>query len=882
MRFTEENQPKQRPRRSRLRRSLLISAGCLALAVYSGLVFVGGVAYLDFIRPSLLNLTGTTGGSHAVRALVAGPGNYVGSVLAAEPVETLHVDIRFERLMKIREKRDEALRLGVLMSSDADFVPAEIRHRDRTVRVKLRLKGDYTDHFEGDKWSFRVETRGDDSLFGMRRFSLQAPRTRGYQAEPVVFAHLRREGILTPRYFFVDVVVNGRDIGLMAVEEHFSKELLESQDRREGVIIRFDEDPFFQHRLENGNHGPYDNLLTATIRPFRASKIHDSPVLTAQLHAATGLLRAFLAGELPAAEVFDLDLFGRFLAVAEVWRSLHVVRWHNLRFYMNPITQRLEPIAFDVNMQSSHVGPGLVVALEQFPRLLLEDLEMRSHFVRHLRRVAGEFVDGRTSAWLEEEEQPLLDVLHREFPFRAGIDLEPLVARAHELRAIDLENFAHYAPWGSGPATNYASPVMAYLHTQGERPELELVNTLPVPVEVSQIRLAGFEEGSASSLLDGGEPLRLSPTPLGEAPSSVRIPMPPRAEPFRVEARVRVEGQQRRYTAEALPYSPLMLESPIPSSTSGETSARHAFLSWDEANGLYRAEPGVHTVKGSLVLPLGAGLRLESGTVLRFAQGEALIASGPLDFAGTGDAPVVLEPVPGAESWAGIVVLRSDRPFAWRHTLVRHTAGIARGSWVLTGGVTLRASRVSLASVTFEGNRAEDALNLVRARFEMTDVHIRDAASDALDSDFSNGAIRGGLIERVGGDGVDVSGTVIEVDGLRLDEIHDKAISVGEASRLVARNVHIARVGTAIAGKDGSRTLVEDSHVDGVAHVALMAYQKKPEFGPAEVVATRVSLRNVGREAVAQLGSRIELDGRVVVPEDVDVEALYERGPMRK
>ena len=55
----------------------------------------------------------------------------------------------------------------------------------------------------------------------MRRFSIQHPATRGYQGEVIFQETLRRLGVLTPRYFFVDVIINGDDIGIMALEEHF-------------------------------------------------------------------------------------------------------------------------------------------------------------------------------------------------------------------------------------------------------------------------------------------------------------------------------------------------------------------------------------------------------------------------------------------------------------------------------------------------------------------------------------------------------------------------------------------------------------------------------------------------------------------------------------
>lgn len=81
----------------------------------------------------------------------------------------------------------------------------------------------------------------------------------------------------------------------MAVKEHFSMELLESQKRREGVTMRFDESASWKNLSLNGTFG---------------------------------LMRGFMAGRLPAADVFDVELMTRFIAVAEVWRTHHTLAWH--------------------------------------------------------------------------------------------------------------------------------------------------------------------------------------------------------------------------------------------------------------------------------------------------------------------------------------------------------------------------------------------------------------------------------------------------------------------------------------------------------------------------------------------------------------------------
>src|SRR5690606_6512197 len=108
--------------------------------------------------------------------------------------------------------------------------------------VRMRLKGDFTDHLNKHKWSFRVEVKGDNAIMGMKRFSIQHPITRSYLYEWVYFKMLRRENLIALRYDFLTASLNGNSLGIYALEEHFEKRLIENNDRREGPIIRFNED----------------------------------------------------------------------------------------------------------------------------------------------------------------------------------------------------------------------------------------------------------------------------------------------------------------------------------------------------------------------------------------------------------------------------------------------------------------------------------------------------------------------------------------------------------------------------------------------------------------------------------------------------------------
>ena len=111
------------------------------------------------------------------------------------------------------------------------------------------------------------------------------------------------------------------------------------------MIIKFDEADLWQSRSD---HKAYDvDEFSATIIPFEINKVKNNSNLYGDYLIAVGLMRGFLKGELKAHDVFDVKLMGDFLAINDFWGEGHGLVWHNLRFYYNPISAKLEPIGFD-------------------------------------------------------------------------------------------------------------------------------------------------------------------------------------------------------------------------------------------------------------------------------------------------------------------------------------------------------------------------------------------------------------------------------------------------------------------------------------------------------------------------------------------------------
>ena len=169
------------------------------------------------------------------------------------PIDNLSIDIRFKHWQKLVKDRNVALEKGYRQCKENCFVPAEMNSNGSLpYKIELRLKGALTDHLNTDKWSFRINIKDEDTYFkGMKRFSLQSPHTRGYHFEPLFMDHISFEEVLAPRYDFVNLIINGENIGVMAIEEAPSKELLEHQSAREGVMFEYEKNSNDFQRLSN-------------------------------------------------------------------------------------------------------------------------------------------------------------------------------------------------------------------------------------------------------------------------------------------------------------------------------------------------------------------------------------------------------------------------------------------------------------------------------------------------------------------------------------------------------------------------------------------------------------------------------------------------------
>ena len=145
---------------------------------------------------------------------------------------------------------------------------------------------------------------------------------------------------MAPRHKLVKLVVNGRDLGIVHMEEHFSKEMLESNGRKDTLILKFDESDYWK----SGKIFDYKNSRLVAFSAKRNLRDLSNKNLYDFFNSE---YQKLLLEEINPSDIFDCSTWGRKIALDQLFGTVHGLRWSNLRFYANPYTLKLEPIGFD-------------------------------------------------------------------------------------------------------------------------------------------------------------------------------------------------------------------------------------------------------------------------------------------------------------------------------------------------------------------------------------------------------------------------------------------------------------------------------------------------------------------------------------------------------
>lgn len=870
--------------------------------------------------------------------------NNTGANATPGELEQLQITIREADWQILQRARDRALEKGLIIQDERDTVPVTLALGDERASGMVRLKGDWLDHVKTDQWSLRFEL--DTAFRGMRRFSIQHPLTRGFVMEWLVMKTALRQGVLAPRSDYVQVAINGTPKGVYYLEEHFSKELLEAQGRREGPIVRFNESAMWATWLQHGFHkiGQLSpelwtaaSFFVAEAGGFGEGALQKDQALNARLQRALAQARdlqrlavssmdgfplrsAQALTQLEGRTVEDLfvvDKLGKWLAIYTLFRGFHGLAWHQYRFYHDPVLDRLEPIVFDTGANFIEHADELALSSVHARLFASSDAVMAAAFEELGRMTEPGWVEDLVSD-LRPRLQEIVAAMTKVDMVVPGFDFAQMLDVAIPMQVASLRKIMR--------------PVAILGHTAshvGVRlPSGKDLRTIDVDAWATTripTQITGFQFGNGRVISAAQALVGIADKPDSEASvttrsdGSVLLPRDGRHVRFRFPIDYRLAGLSEIYAIKrairggVLPEDKSKIEVSVlfrtlaevedrikpmvvrrlpdpemavigrpPAPTLAEALQRHPFLHYDFADGELGVSGGRHEVSGDLVLPDGMTFYVAPGAELLFDEDCVLLCSG-MKVAGTKEQPVRFRAKDAVRGFGGVLVLGGAGASELRFFEIANANAISRGGWQSSGAVTFYRAPVSFYDCTFRDANCEDVVNVFAAQVHFERCVFDGGAHDLFDGDFVTGKIVDCRFLRSGEDAIDVSGSQLTITGCHFEAIGDKALSIGEDSGVSAHSCHVVSASIAAAAKDRSKVTITELTVDAVENFIFAAYIKKPVFGPSQLSATGLHWGGLGHaKHLAQTGCVITVDSQQVVARDLDVEALYRQKVLGK
>ena len=782
-------------------------------------------------------------------------------------IEKLDIDIKFLDYKSILSDRDKALENKILI--DPIAVKAEIKYKNQKYNAEVRLKGDLSDHWTAiHRMSLRIKLKGGNTIHGLSEFNIQKPRARVFPYDAVFQDTIRSAGNLATEHNYVKVAVNGSEWGVMDLESHINKEFLERNQKKDSLVVRFsNEDGWLYQKTNKNNANKYYRLSDPTL--FSKVYSSDKNFDITRRHMYTYVVEERIKKN---AELYNIDSYTKLLLLARLWGEKHVLYENNTKHYLNPYTLRLEPISSDQYhpkklTEDGDVFTSMGECLDGFAFIMEEPYQsikntkefssnINSNYNLVLDKVSlvGSFLEEQ-HGYFPLDKKPSAEILNANL--LVALNLGKKIFKVNDQCVEDL-NSNILSKWSK---TNYNLPqlIQAYHYDDGR---VKIFNLLPDKLKILSIGVDDDRFITTNFEIEGHDNKSYQPYIFETNFTGIFDD--------RLEIVVEYQGKTKSHKLNKT------LISDVNNPLIEENVQNFEFVT-KKSDDTWVIPSGEWVIDSPMIV--SGNLIIEPGAQLLFDDQAYLVIHGAIIANGNEQQEIRLSSK--NKSWMGLYVFESKFKSILNNVLIENTSSINNPLLNLSGGVTFYKANVDITNSKFFSSLAEDMINIVESNYEIKDSSMFNTKFDALDSDFSKGYINNLIIENVGGDAIDTSGTHLTIDNFRAREIMDKAISAGELSNVKVSECFLQNVGVGIASKDGSNVSVSKCQIKYAKLSALMTYIKKGFYDQPKMD-VRLSNFDVKTKFLRHPDSQLFIDEILVPYSEFSVKKLYQSTFMKK
>ncbi len=804
----------------------------------------------------------------------------------------LRIFIEPSEMLKLNNIRNEAFKKGILETTDDSWVKAIVFYGDTSYKAKMRLKGDWLDHLQGVKWSFRIELKKGGAWKGMRTFSIQTPYARHFLDEWFIHKIFEKEDVLTTRYGFVPVTLNGNSLGIYSYEEHFEKQLVESKKRREGSILKMSEESFWaliKLQKEEKKMPDYPLYETSKVLPYKKGKLLKSENLYKHFIIAQSLIYQYKNQTTKISEIFDVEKLAKYHALVSLTKAYHSMRWHNQRYYYDPVLQKCEIIAFDCFVEHGSMDWVKRPIFGNFSKneiskikpeskinyYVFEDSLFVENYIKYLKIYSDTTFINSIFAELDSSIIFYEQEIRKEFSnysfnknyyttnaksIRADLPKYEEKTKTEFYKNLNIKDQNH-KQYNDKYYPNLAPEyVQAYLEENNDTgSKIRIINFNPLKIIILGHKITKNSENFNRNIIIGkyGDN---NNEKIVEFPSS------------KVEiVYFKVNGYSKIYQVEVLPWAKPLEITPRQELISNNKFLNESSLYTISSNKII-FNKGKHTLNKPLVIPQNYNVFINEGTEIDFVNKAVFISYSPVYIKGSTNNKVKFTSTD--KSSQGFLVIQAKEKSHIDYATFDGFNTFNYKGWGVSGAINFYESDVEISNTIFSNNSCEDMLNIIRSDFKVVNCKFENTFSDAFDSDFCTGELAYTEFVKLGNDAIDFSGSQININNCIITNAQDKGISGGEGSTLQVSDCTINGTKIAIAAKDNSKLIVENCKIENSIY-GLAAFQKKPEYGAGFIKCNNLTANNINTLILLEENSTLILNGDTIKGKEKEVAKRF-------
>ncbi len=713
--------------------------------------------------------------------------------------EKMYIDINFKNLDKLlKNKKNIILTKNFSKKVKVD---SKIKFNNKIYDARISLKGLSLGHYNKNiRYSLKVELKDNKSIFGFNKFSIVHPLERQYPYNDYYSKIFKKINNLYFDNKYLDIYLNGQKWGAMHIQENISEHYAELNMKKSSIFLKFGLDPPDPYQIhENYLFGDQSIYLDF----YENKVISKNTIFRRYISYITKLYlnkNNFLFDQENLFEVFLLSLF---------WGNFHDATFENAKFYFNPYTLKLEFITNDQARFRELNNIKDISNINRVPWYHIDFIKNGYYKINNkeenkliIKKVIESFEDFKVvDSYFPVDRSKKIELLKENMTYvnlNFNEILKYIKQENTKKRFIDLKI-------SEDRINNFKNFINFYHFDNGK---ILIYNLLPYTITITQISNDVKSENISIKI-----------------PSHLK-----NKEPYIYYSNFKgIQDNNLNITATYKNYSKItenkltLYDENIINPLKNNNNSNFLIKSGDKfifKKGILKIEEPIY-INGDLIL--------HDDNQFLFSNNSYLIINGCV----ISNNKKIINFDAIQDYWLGLYILNCKKEISLNNINFNNIKELDYGVLNLSGGINIYNSKVSIENIIINNAKGEDAINIIDSSYYINNIEINNAKSDGIDLDFSNGELINSIFIDIGGDAIDLSGSNTNISKTYINNVKDKAISIGERSIININGARIMNTEIGIAIKDESELFGNNIEIQNSRFSDVITFIKKNYYGPA-------------------------------------------------